>query len=115
MKETTLLKIALICSLVGLAVLYFISTKIEPTDFSASGLSQNVGEDVRLKGLVKNIDDKGSVVFIEVEQQSPVTVVLFAEGSELKLNSGDNIEVFGKVQEYKGKNEIVAQKIMVIR
>ena len=40
-----------------------------------------------------------------------MTVVLFTSENDLKLKNGDNIEVIGKVQEYNGKNEIIAQKI----
>lgn len=114
MKETTLLKIALICSLVGLIALYFISTKIEVKDYKPNILNKNIGEDVKLIGTVTKVSDAGSVVFIEVNQQSPMTVVLFTDDDNLKLNSGDNVEVIGEVQEYNGKNEIIAQKIRVI-
>ena len=115
MKENTLLKIALICSLVGLIALYFISTKIEIKDYKPSILNKNIGEDVKLLGKITKITDKGNVVFIEVNQQSPITVVLFIDDDNLTLNNGDNIDVIGKVREYKGKNEIIAQKIRVIR
>ena len=114
MKEINLLKIALICSLVGLIALYFISTKIEVKDYKPQ-LNQNIGEDIKLEGIITNIIDKGGVVLIEVNQQSPITVVLFTDNDNLSLDNGDNIEVFGEVQEYKGKNEIIAQKIRVIR
>ena len=115
MKENTLLKIALICSLVGLVVLYFISTRIDVKDYKPNALNKNIGQDVKLKGNVAKITDKGNVVFIEVSQQNPVTIVLFTDDDNLKLNNGDNIEVIGKVQEYNGKNEIIAQKIRVVR
>lgn len=114
MKETTLLKVALICSLVGLFALYFISAKINVKDYKPSLLNKNIGDDVKLVGAVTKVTDAGSVVFIEVSQQNPVTVVLFTDDDNLKLNSGDNIEVIGEVQEYNGKNEIIAQKIRVI-
>jgi len=68
---------------------------------------------VKLNGVVTKITDRGSVVFIEVNQQNPVNVVLFTDDDNLKLKSGDSIEVTGEVQEYKGKNEIIAQKIRV--
>ena len=113
MKESTLLKIALICSLVGLVALYFISTIIEIKDYKPNILNKNVGDDVKLNGVVTKITDRGSVVFIEVNQQNPVNVVLFTDDDNLKLKSGDSIEVTGEVQEYKGKNEIIAQKIRV--
>ena len=111
MKESTLLKIALISSLVGLLVLYFISTKIEIKDYNPNKLNQNAGDDVKLTGIIAKISDKGDVIFIEVNQQNPITVVLFAKDNDLILDNGDNIEVLGQVQEYNGKNEIIAQKI----
>ena len=115
MKETTLLKIALICSLIGLIALYFISTKIEIKDYKPNILNKNIGEDVKLLGTVTKISDKGNVVFIEVNQQNPITVVLFSNDANLKLKNDDFVEVIGEVQEYNGKNEIIAQKIRVIR
>jgi aspartyl/asparaginyl-tRNA synthetase len=115
MKESTLLKIALICSLVGLTALYFTSTRIEVKDYRPSLLNKNIGDDVKLNGFVSKITDKGNVIFIDVNQQYPITVVLFTDDDNLKLKSGDNIEVIGEVQEYKGKTEIIAEKIRVIR
>ena len=115
MKETTLLKIALICSLAGLVVLYFISAKIDIKDYKPNLLDKNIGDDVKLTGTVAKITDKGNIVFIEVSQQSPVTIVLFAEDNNVKLNNGDKIEVIGKVQKYNGKNEIIAQKIRLVK
>ena len=115
MKETTLLKIALICSLVGLIVLYFISTKIEVKDYKPSSLNKNVGDDVSLKGIVTKINDRGNVVFVDLQNQNYVTVVLFTNDNNLKLKNGDDVEVIGKVQEYNGKNEIIAQKIRLVK
>ena len=115
MKETTLLKIALICSLAGLITLYFISTRIEIKDYKPNILNRNVGDDVQLKGIVTKINDKGNVVFVDVSQQNSVSVVLFTDNNNLNLKNGDNIEVIGKVQEYNGKNEIIAQKIRIIK
>ena len=115
MKETTLLKIALICSLIGLIVLYFISIRIEVKDYKPSILNKNIGDDVKLNGVITKVSNKGNVAFIEVNQQSPITVVLFTNDDNLKLNSGDNIEVIGEVQEYNGQNEIIAQKVRVIK
>jgi len=114
MKETTLLKIALICSLTGLFVLYFISAKIDVKDYKPNLLNRNIGEDVKLKGVVTKISDAGNVVFIEVSQQNPMTVVLFTD-DDINLKNGDDVEVIGEVQEYRGKNEIIAQKIRVIK
>ena len=116
MKETTLLKIAIICSLVGLIVLYFISAKIEIGDYKPNLLNKNVGDDVKLTGTITKITDRGDVAFIEVNYQNPITVVLFKSNNEgLNLKNGDNVEVIGEVQEYKSKEEIIARNIRVIK
>ena len=115
MKETTLLKTALVCSLLGLIILYFISAKIDVKDYRPSQLNENVGDDVKLIGTIKKISQNDDVAFLEVDYQSPVIVVLFTDNENLSLKVDDTIEVFGEVQEYKGKNEIIAQKIRVVR
>ena len=114
MKETTLLKIALICSLIGLIVLYFLSAKIEIRDYEPNILNENIGDDVRLKGTITKTSDKGDVVFMELLQEYPVSVVLFSSNN-ISLKKGDNVEVIGKVQEYKSKNEIIANKVRVVK
>ena len=113
MKETTLLKTALICSLVGLFALFFISAKIDFRDFKPSELSKNAGESVKLIGIVQKIDQRENVALVELAYKTPITVVVFTNNN-VTLNSGDNVEVFGKVEDYNGKEEIIAQKIRVI-
>ena len=116
MKENTLLKIAVICSLVGLIILYFISSKIEIGDYKPNLLNKNVGEDVKLTGTITKITENDEVTFVEINYQNPVIVVLFKSNSEnLNLQNGDNVEVIGEVQEYRNKEEIIAEKIRVIK
>ena len=114
MKETLLLKIALICSLIGLIALFFISTKIEFKEYRPNKLSNNVGDDVKLQGIITKINDKGNVVFVELKQENFVNVVMFSEDNS-SLKKGDNVEIIGKVQDFNGKNEIIAQKVRVIK
>ena len=115
MKETTLLKIALICSLLGLAILYFISAKIDVKEYKPSQLNENIGDDVKLIGTIAKISQNDDVAFLEINYQNPVIVVLFTDNKNLSLKVDDTIEVIGEVQEYKGKNEVIAQKIRVIK
>lgn len=115
MKETNLLKLALICSLIGLFALYYISGKIEVKDYKPGELSKNAGDDVKLQGKISKITDRGNAVFIELRQENPVSVVVFTNNNFSNLKKDDLIEVFGKIQEYSGKNEIIAQKIRIIR
>ena len=114
MKENTLLKIAIICSLVGLFVLYFISEKVEVADYKPSQVNRNVGDTVKLTGKILKISEKRNVAFIELSQQSSVSIVLFTD-KNVNLKQGDSVEVIGKVQEYNGKNEIIADRIRLVK
>lgn len=115
MKENTLLKIALICSLAGLAALFFISHKVELKYYRPQLPGKNIGDDVKLSGKIIKISDNGNVIFMELSQQCPVSVVVFANSKSANLNKDDFVEVSGKVQEYNGKEEIIAEKIKIIK
>ena len=110
MKENTLLKIAFICSLGGLISLYFISSNINPQDYNP--VTSGIGSDVNLTGTISKIDQREDVTFIDVSYEKPLTIVVF--NGEVSFNKGDKIQVNGRVQEYNGKQEIIAQKIKVM-
>jgi len=115
MKETLLLKIALICSLVGLVALFFISQKIELKDYKPNFLNnKNVGDSVNLSGKISKVTAGNNVVFIELIQQVPVSVVVFTD-KNVNLNENDFVEISGKIQEYNGKEEIIADKIKIVK
>ena len=115
MKETLLLKIALICSLVGLVALFFISQRIELKDYKPDFLNKNVGDSVKLSGKISKVTTGNNVVFIELIQQVPVSVVIFSDKEFTSLNKDDFVEIEGKVQEYNGKEEIIADKIRIMK
>ena len=114
MKETALLKIAMICSLVGLVALFFISQQIELKDYEPDFLNnKNVGDNVKLSGKIIKVTAGNNVVFIELSQQAPISVVVFTD-KDINLNENDFVEISGKVQNYNGKEEIIADKIKVV-
>ena len=76
MRENTILKISLICSLIGLIALYFISENIEVKEYTGRSINSNIGDDVKLEGTVKNVRKTQNAAFIEVEQKVPLKVVV---------------------------------------
>ena len=111
-----LLKMALMCSLIGLAVLYFISGNIDLKNYKTYDYNAKEDEFVKINGIISKISKKDNVIFIEIKQDNIVNVVAFGNVNNLNnLNLGDNVEVIGKTQEYKGKNEIIAQKIRIVK
>jgi len=117
MKETILLKIALIVSLVGLVSLYLISNNIEINEKNIEKITiDNKDEFVKVKGLVSRVIDTEKVTIINVMQPGEITVVLFkSNNATTPIQEGNEVEIIGKVDEYEGKLEIIAQKARIIR
>ena len=112
MQEKTLLKLALICSLVGILLLFFISNNIDVNEKVISELEGNdVDSSVRINGVVTSFQNRGSVILIDVAQLEKMQVVVF--NSNFTLNKGDSVEITGKIGEYEGNNQLIADKIVL--
>ena len=86
MKEKTLLKLSLICSLIGILILLIISSNLEVDEKIISELDEtDIGLNVRLEGVVTNFNNKGSVILIDVAQLEEMQVVIF--NSNFTLNN----------------------------
>ncbi len=110
MKEKTLFKIALICVVVGLVGLYFLSENIEIKEADISKITLgDVDKQVKLVGQVVSIRNFEKASIIEITQPSKIKVIMFVEN--VTLDEGQDIEVFGKVGEYEGKPEIIADVV----
>ena len=117
MKEKTLLKVALICSLLGLLVIYLISNNIEIKEKNIEKITlDNKDEFVKLRGIVSRVTDTEKVTIMEITQPQQITVVLFKnENKTMPVYEGNEVEIFGKVDEYEGKLEIIADRLRVVR
>ena len=117
MKEKNLLKIALISSLIGILILFIVSQNISVEEKTISRITiEDVDKKVKIKGFVEKVIDTEKVVIIDVVQPQNMNVVLFKEGNEtIDVKKDDFIEVIGKVEEYKGKLEVIGQRVRIIR
>tara|TARA_Y100000310_G_C20638248_1_gene792413 strand:- start:307 stop:651 length:345 start_codon:yes stop_codon:yes gene_type:complete len=112
MQEKTLLKLALVVSLGGILLLYFLSSGI---DLEAVPGIEEVEENTEVKvvgklGKVKELDN---VAFLEIwrEKIMKTTVVLFKD-SNISLKKGDYVEITGTVEDYEGKKEVIGNKVV---
>jgi len=113
-NEKTLLRIALICTIIGIAVLFFISSNIEVTEKTIDKINKdNLGEDVKVKGVIDRVTQTNSTIFLELTQPQSITIILFSK-QNISLEKGDYIEVIGEIDEYEGSLEIIGQRVRVI-
>jgi RecJ-like exonuclease len=110
MKEKTLLKVALTCSLVGIVVILFISESMEVKKVKIGKINEEmVGEDVRIVGKVVKVLGSSSSKKIDVEDSSgKIRVTVF---DEFEIERGKVVEVEGEVSEYKGELGLNGKKI----
>jgi len=114
MKEKTLLKIALMCSVAGIVLLFLFSENIEIDEKAIDKINMgSIGEYVKIKGTISKLIDTESVMILTIQQPSQITVVLFKK-RPIELREGNYVEIIGKIEDYKGKTEIIADKIRVI-
>ena len=113
MKEATILKIAVVITIIGLLFLFFYTENVnlEAVERIDTALPE---ETVKMSGTVSRLTVKENVVFITLEGQrtETVDVVLFPDHT-LYLNEGDHVEIMGTVEEYKGKKEVIASSIVL--
>src|SRR3972149_8998566 len=102
MEEKKLLKLALICSLLGTALLYYISTAISQEERSFSIIQDD--ENSVISGEVASISSHGNVSFVKIYQKMPVDVVIIGN-DYIDLEKGGLIEVRGTKRDYEGKKE----------
>ena len=113
MQERTLIKISLIVTIVGLTFLFVYGQTLD-LEFSPDLETRPTSEKVAMKGTVKNLKVTDKAVFFELEGEKIVqTDVILLADSSIYLREGDQVELTGQVEEYKGQKELIAEKIVL--
>tara|TARA_Y100000294_G_C8372116_1_gene263170 strand:+ start:310 stop:645 length:336 start_codon:yes stop_codon:yes gene_type:complete len=109
MKEKTLIKISLIFSVIGIVFLYYLVGNVSLDEKEIDKINY-IDQDIKIKGVVTNIDERDKVAFVEIAQPNVMKVVIFKD-DELNLKINDYIEITGNVEEYNGKLQIIAEEV----
>ena len=110
MKEKALLRIAIFGSVFGVILLFFISTQVETKEIDINEIEEaDNGESLRFKGVVTAVSDLNETKILTIAQLEKINVVVFNENS--RFYKGDYVEIEGKIDEYNGDKNIIADKI----
>ncbi|KYK26756.1 hypothetical protein AYK26_04755 [Euryarchaeota archaeon SM23-78] len=111
MKDSLLLRIALITSIIGLGALALIlsTTGLQEIDISEA---KELEEDTTIKitGTIERVTNKEDFAIINIRKEEEITVIIF---DNVDISKGQRVEITGKTQEYKGEKEIIADKIII--
>ena len=115
MKESDLLKIALVCSLVGIFIILFIVQKYETPNYNIEDIDKSMlNERVSVKGQINRITETPGLYIINLEDSTGEIIVVVFKEDDLDIVEGDFIEIEGEVTEYKNDVEIIAKQIKVL-
>ncbi|MBW3015257.1 OB-fold nucleic acid binding domain-containing protein [Candidatus Woesearchaeota archaeon] len=111
MKEKTLIKISIIITILGLGILFLIADNIEVTEDSIT--PNNIDRDIKVSGVVNKVTDLGKVMFIDITEAKPCTILIFKkEYQAYQIKKGDSIIATGELEEYNGTLELIANDIV---
>ena len=114
MKEKTLLKIALIISILGLLLLVILSQLIKIGESPIAKITkEKLEEDVKLTGKIIKISETNNTIFLQIQSQDRIAVIVFKDET-IDLRQNDIVEIEGTVEDYQGNLEIIANKVRVI-
>jgi DNA/RNA endonuclease YhcR with UshA esterase domain len=109
-----IIKISIAVAAIGIVALFFLVRYNEQNTVKISGLKQ--GQIEKITGMVNSVYiSKDGHTFLKVADTSgEISVVAFKSSNideVYNLEVGDQISVLGRVEDYKGKLEIIAKEI----
>ena len=111
MKEKTLLLIAIMTTIIGLIMLYYMSDVVKIEEKVIENIdATDIEKDLMIKGNVERVTDLEKIVIMEVSQPKTITIIAFKDG-KTDVKEGDYVYITGAVDEYNGKMEIIADEI----
>lgn len=122
MKDSLILKICFITSIIGLVTIYIGTSLTEAKKVEISEINErDIGRLVKVKGKVswKYFSKKGNLFFKLKENNEEIKIVIFKDLidrlgiKEENVKKGKSISVLGIVKEYEGKIEIIPERMKI--
>lgn len=115
MNESSLFKIALTVSLIGILILLIVVENTEVKKVSINEIQdKNEEEIVRISGEVNNFKETPGLYLLDVEDDSgKISAIVFKE-DKLNISKGNRVDIEGTIKEYQNKKELIAREIRII-
>lgn len=110
MEDKTLFKISLVCSLLGILILIFISSKIELPIINIKDITEKqLDQKIKIRGEIVSIKPLDDLTILTIKDQTgEIKAIIF---KKIDLEEKTIIETKGTLTEYKGELEIIIDDI----
>ena len=115
MQESTLFKISLALSIIGILILLFL-TEINSEELITieEALNSSVDTKVKIRGEITSLAETPGILLLSLKENlSEIKAIAFKE-EEINLNKKDYVEVTGIIKEYKNEKEIEVESISLL-
>jgi len=110
MKEKTLLKISLIITIIGIAMLFIYSEKIDSEKNEI--MPEFIDKDIKISGTITKLTKTDNLVFLELSYEKKTKGIIFNKNlGNLNIKKGDSVSVTGELEEYQGELELIINRI----
>jgi RecJ-like exonuclease len=115
-KDETLLKLSLAAAILGILGIFVFGSQAEQTTYAIYQLDDLQGSSVKITGMITSVQaTKSGHTLLQVSDQTgQITVAIFKDSGidATLLKQGQTVEVEGRVSEYEGKTEVIADSIL---
>lgn len=109
-SDSSLKKLSLVISLIGIVALFLFTQFVEPKRVSISEITDEmIGQRMLVNGTVKSLSEKGSNTFFTIDDGAQIKAVIFNKKFELSENQ--DILAIGRIELYRNELEIIIEEI----
>ena len=111
MEESTLFKISLIFSVIGILVIIFLAGSLEAKELAISELkSSMVDQEVKITGSIFSIRKTTGPIILTIKDESGIIPVVLFDNAP-NFNKNEKVEVIGDVSEFNNQLQLTAKTI----
>lgn len=111
MEDKILTRLSTLISIMGIILLFFAASHENTVKISALEDTKQVAQTVEIRGTITKISKSDDMARLTLSRTSDIEVTIFKIKDDI-FRIGDNVLVKGKLEEYKGKTNLNAEKIM---
>jgi len=115
MQTQMLLKVSLVTSFIGLLFLFFLSENIEPKLIQISEINEKMFDEyVKISGKVTSSRETQGLYILSIkDSSSEIQGIIYKQNNKIQFSENEEIEIIGKVSEYKGQLQIEISELKI--
>ncbi len=110
MNDKLLIKIAILCSVIGILGLFFISENLQLDIIQIENIDESfIGKNVNINAKINKITYSSGLTILDIEDETGNIKAIAYD--TLQVDKDNRINIQGKIQEYENELEVIIEKL----